>query len=522
MSGHLQFIGRKAEGMRFAAPALHAVSRRPASAVARPQTGSLRRLLALRGLPADILLIVAYIALSRAFIGDEARLGIKIGPLPLFVTDAILLVLIVMNLHKRGGRLLQWSFGGGGAGQIGRAVWLLFLITVVYFALAFPQYRLLAMRDLAIFGYSIFFPLTYFALTQRVQAAKLVRYFIYATCLGAALFEFQTLSGVKLFNVGEIDLGLAGHGAISRVSAGNLGADLGPALAGLFVYLVADREHRLLHAGAMLLCLTALVQILDRTALLGFAAAGLVMFILGVGRSRVYVAAVGAGLLALLLLSAQGELPIPGGARLHNVWLGLSSGANFQTDPDAQFRLRRWQSTAEVWMTSPVFGVGFGAPIMLDTWGTSTGARVAAERGGLGAFNVGMPHNSFLLALARTGLIGLGLICFAWAKGIMPAMKLSRRRMIDPDRLAIACALIAMIFTAALNLFFERPMLCAPFWIMLAASYKLSEAVPRQSARKLARTSQRHAMIPLAQELRNARLTAPGDPIVGGWQDRWK
>jgi len=274
MSGHLQFIGRKAEGMRFAAPALHAVSRRPASAVARPQTGSLRRLLALRGLPADILLIVAYIALSRAFIGDEARLGIKIGPLPLFVTDAILLVLIVMNLHKRGGRLLQWSFGGGGAGQIGRAVWLLFLITVVYFALAFPQYRLLAMRDLAIFGYSIFFPLTYFALTQRVQAAKLVRYFIYATCLGAALFEFQTLSGVKLFNVGEIDLGLAGHGAISRVSAGNLGADLGPALAGLFVYLVADREHRLLHAGAMLLCLTALVQILDRTALLGFAAAG--------------------------------------------------------------------------------------------------------------------------------------------------------------------------------------------------------------------------------------------------------
>ena len=203
MSGHLQSMGRKAEGMRFTATAVHTVSHRPASAVARPQPGGLPRLLALRGLPADTLLIVAYIVLSRAFIGDEARLGIKIGPLPLFVTDASLLVLIVINLHKRGGRLLQWFFGGGGAGQIGRAVWLLFLMTVVYFALGFPHYRLLAMRDLAIFGYSIFFPLTYFGLTQGVQAAKLVRYFIYATCLGAALFEFQSLSGAKLFDLAQ-------------------------------------------------------------------------------------------------------------------------------------------------------------------------------------------------------------------------------------------------------------------------------------------------------------------------------
>ena len=206
---------------------------------------------------------------------------------------------------------------------------------------------------------------------------------------------------------------MPGQGIVSHPAAGNLGADLGPALAGLFVYLVADRKHRLLHAGAMLLCLAALVQILDRTSLLGFAAAGAVMFILAVGRSRVYVAAVGAGLFALLLISAQGELPIPGGARLHNVWLGLSSGANFQADPDAQFRLRRWRSTADVWMTSPVFGVGFGAPIQLDTWGVTQGIKGAVKRGGLGAFNVGMPHNSFLVVLARMGLIGLrvDLLC---------------------------------------------------------------------------------------------------------------
>src|SRR6516225_4241731 len=411
----------------------------------------LRRLLGLKGLPTEVVLILAYIVLSRAFIGDEATLGIKIGPLPLFVTDASLLVLIAISLHKRGGRLLHWLFSGGGAGDIGRAVWLLFLITLVYFALAFPRYQLFAMRDLAIFGYSIFFPLTYFALTQHLLAAKLVRYFTYATCVGAVLFNFIALSGVKLFNLSGASLGIAGQGAISRLTAGNLGADLGPALAALLVYLVAERKHRLLHAGAMLLCLAALVQILDRSTVLGFAMAGGVIFVLGVGRARVYVAALGAGVFALLLLNAQSELPIPGGARLHSIWLGLSSGANFQNDPDVQFRLQRWQSTTKVWMTSPVFGVGFGAPIMQDTWGIKTEIKGARTKGGLGAFNAGMPHNSFLVALARTGLIGLGLICFAWFNAIIRIVKPVMGGVVDADQVASAAVLIAMIPIAALN-----------------------------------------------------------------------
>jgi O-antigen ligase len=443
---------------------------------------SLRELLLLKGLPSDVLVVLAYIVLSRAFIGDEATLGIKVGPVPLFITDATLGLLFALAMCKRGGRLLNWFFSGAGAGEIGRAVWVLFLIAIVYFALAFPEYRIMAMHDLAIFGYCVFFPLTYFALSQRTQAAKLVRYLVYATCLGAAFFNFQTFSGVQLFALTQAGKGLPGHQAVAHLNANNLGADLGPALAGLFAYIAVERQHRALHAGALLLCLATLAQVMDRSAFLGFFLAAGLMFILGVGRARVYLTALAAGLFVLVLVTAQGELPIPGGTRLHNFWIIISSGANFQNDPDGQFRLQRWRKTAAVWIRSPVFGVGFGAPIMLDSSGENLRGEVgtAAQRGALGAFNVGMPHNSFLMVLARTGLIGLGLICFAWITGIRKAIKRLNGRLIDPDQLAVAGILIAMISTAALNLFFERPMLCAPFWMMLAASYKLSASAAVQ------------------------------------------
>src|SRR5262249_39943873 len=158
---------------------------------------------------------------------------IKIGPVPLFLTDAVLLMLIALTIFKRGGQLVRWSFGGVGAGEIGWMVWVLCLMSVVYCFLAFPRYHIMALRDLAIFGYSVFFPLTYFALGHRTTAAKLVRYFVYATCIGCVLFEVQAFSGIRFFDLSETGMALKGSGAISRLTAGNLDAALGPALAGL-------------------------------------------------------------------------------------------------------------------------------------------------------------------------------------------------------------------------------------------------------------------------------------------------
>jgi O-antigen ligase len=522
MNRHSRYVGPQARRVQFSATDDDAPSRRLMSRAARIGTSNLRQVLAFKGLDADLKLIIGYVVLSRAFLGDESTLGVKIGPMPLYVTDITLLFLIAFNINKRGGRSLNWVFNGGGAGAIGRAVWLLFLISIVYFALAFPHYRILAMRDLAIFGYSIFFPLTCFGLTQRVQAAKLVRYFIYATCVGALLFNFQTISHIKIFQLYDTSKGLPGHEGVEHMGGGNLGAALGPCLGGLFAYLAIEREHRALHAGALLLCLVTLARIMDRSALGGFILAGGLIFILGVGRSRVYLTAFAAGLFVLVLASVQAGVSIPGGARLQNFYRIVSSGADFQNDPDGQFRLQRWRNTTAVWMTSPVFGVGFGAPIMADTGDLTSETRYALQRGGLGAFNIGMPHNSFLTAGARTGFIGLGLILFAWFGGILRIVKMAIRGVAGANEVASAALLTAMITTASLNLFFERPMLCAPFWIMLAASYKLSETAPQPAARTLARSAQPQAANLLTHPFRYRRLSAPQYHVPGGWQTRWK
>jgi O-antigen ligase len=498
----------------------YGVSPMPACATAQARANGSKRLMELRGLPVDFALLLAYIILCRSYIGDEDSLGIKIGPIPIFITDVALAVIIAISMSRHSGRLLNWAFGGSGAGRIGRAVWLLFLMSLVHFALALPAYGLLAARDLAIFSYSLFFPLTYFALTRRIFAAKLVRYFIYATCIGAVLFNLETIFGLHSFAMYHAAKGLPGHQKVPLLSADNLQDNLSAALAGLFAYLAVQRQRRGLHIGLMLLCLVALAQLGDRSAFLGFFIAGGVMFVLGVGRSRLYLSELAGGLAILLLLSVQGTLPVPGGAVLHRFWLVLSSGANFQTDPDAQFRMERWQSAVQTWMTSPVLGVGFGTPIIRDEWVHSE-IKGAAQRDKLGAFNSGMPHNSFLMVLARMGPIGLGLICFAWITAITRMLKVLSRRAPDPDQMAALGVLIAMVPIAALNLFFERPMLCAPFWIVLAASYKLSETVPWRLAGKRTHTAIPGTMTVSAQTVAPPYRPTRQDHLAGGWQARW-
>ena len=144
MNRRYRFASWQAATVPGALPAESDPSQRLINPAAQMRPRTLRHLLALRGLPADTVLIVMYIALSRAFFGDEATLGVKIGPLPLFVTDVTLLALVALSLRSRSGRLLNWVFGGGGAGKVGLAVWLLFLTALVYSVFAFPEYGIAA------------------------------------------------------------------------------------------------------------------------------------------------------------------------------------------------------------------------------------------------------------------------------------------------------------------------------------------------------------------------------------------
>src|ERR1700731_1736047 len=125
MSEYLPFGLLQRERAQFVATTRGTESRRRTGAAERVRANSLRELLTLRGLSAEGLLILAYTVLTRSFLGDQATLGIKIGPVPIYVTDATLMVLVALTFQKRCGRFLNWLFGGGGAGTTGRAVWLL-------------------------------------------------------------------------------------------------------------------------------------------------------------------------------------------------------------------------------------------------------------------------------------------------------------------------------------------------------------------------------------------------------------
>jgi O-antigen ligase len=126
----------------------------------------------------------------------------------------------------------------------------------------------------------------------------------------------------------------------------------------------------------------------------------------------------------------------------------LVSGSAGKADPTALFRILRWQSASSVWKEHPFFGIGFGGPIV------SSDLIITGETQGL--FNQGMPHNTYLFLLARTGLLGFGLVIFG--------ISLNIRRMAwrawqtkGPDELAAANVLIAMAGFASFVFFFERP-----------------------------------------------------------------
>src|ERR1700730_18575537 len=131
-----------------------------------------------RNAPWELKLIVAFVIVTRVGDMPATKIGFYVGPMPLFLTDIVLLILLAITLFKRPVKLLFWATGGGGSGLIGASVWLLWLLALSYFAVAFSEFKMFAIRDLAIFGYSIFFPLTFFSLRSSGAAVIVSRAFV--------------------------------------------------------------------------------------------------------------------------------------------------------------------------------------------------------------------------------------------------------------------------------------------------------------------------------------------------------
>jgi O-antigen ligase len=441
---------------------------RPAGATARGGAVAryeprLRALLSLRPWRTEVVIIIAYLVVTRVGALSAAKAGFEFGPVPMFLTDITLFALIGFAFILRPARFLFWASSGTQAGSIGFAVWILCALAVIYFLMAFPTYRIYAVRDLAIFAYSLFLPLTYFAISNRTVAVRATRYFIYSGAVVAVLILVQAASGLNLgFGIGQrIVLGQA----IDYVGGDDYGGVLAFSLAGLSALLLFERRRRGFHIAAALLCFLALAENGSRSAFVGLALAGMVTFLLVAHRYRFGFMLFAAVLASVLILGQLLPDSIPGVAILHRFDIAILSATRGQADPNAAFRLVRWEDAIDTWRLSPVLGVGFGSNILhrlyIGEWSPDK-------------FNLGMPHNTFLFLLARMGLPGLGLIGFAWGLGLWRLARAVRRGR-GPDELAVLNILIAMAGFAAFVLFFERPMNNASFWIMLAVGMRLAE-----------------------------------------------
>ena len=426
--------------------------------------------------------LVAFYVLS-ATVGDlrVAKFNIHIGPVPLFYTDLTLLLLMILSFLRSPARVLYWITIGAGAGPIGRAAWIFCIIGVVYCATSIGQYHLAALQDLAIFGYSLFFPLTYFATRDRRDARTLMRCFVYAGVALALLVVLQhVVGGVKghVTMLDGVESSVYGE-RVAEQSQSFLGSAILQfqnqddaayaifALAALVAYIMLERRWRTLHVLGAAVCFGALTVSTSRATMVGLALAATFTFICLGRRLRLRYALCVAVCGATLLGSAFLPDRIPGADLMRGLRVAVSSALGGPAvDSNADFRLKRWRYSANLWLEHPLLGEGFGLPII------PAGLIDATEN--KGDYNAGMPHNTFLFVAVRTGLLGLGVVLFCWAQ-VIKRLFSKFVRVGAADELAAINVLVAMFGFAAFVLFFERPVTNAGFWIVAAIGARLAQ-----------------------------------------------
>ena len=425
----------------------------------------------------ELWLILIYIVVT--IIGDlkAGKLGIQLKPIPLFLTDITLILIMLASFVRWPTRVLVWFSEGVGAGPVGRGAWLLCVLGSLYFALA-PDH-IDAARDLAVFGYSLFFPLTYFALRDRRDAVTVLRCFVYSGVVLALLVLAQfAIGGIRghMALVEGIDPGghlsgaIGGHSGLSGAILGLANEDDAAfsvfALAALSAYILCDTSRRWLHILGATVCFFAMATATSRATMVGLALAFMVTLVCaGPGRRRRIV---GLAAAIAMLVMLQPVLPrgVPGRDLLRGLRVtAVSALGGPSVDSNEQFRLVRWRYAAELWLEHPVLGAGFGLQIVPSG--------LIDERESRGSYNAGMPHNTFLYLAARAGILGLGIVLFCWSS-VLRWLFSAYRRTGRSDDLAALNILVAMFGFGMFVLFFERPITNASFWIMMAVATRLS------------------------------------------------
>ena len=415
------------------------------------------------------LIVVGYLVLTRIGGLDAAKLGVQIGGVPLFLTEIFILGAGLVAAVTRPAPLVCWLVSGGLARAPGFMLWLLFITSIAYTVAAFGPWGILAVRDFAIFGYGCIFALTYVVLDTRDKAAAAMRWFTYSAIVLALLLIADTVTGAHVIFPPEYRFVTSAHLLAESYGGGDVGGIISFSLIALLAYAATSAERRSLHLLAAAVCFYAVMITQTRSAILGLVLASLYSLFGMRTTQRLSFLALGvAAVLAFFMVPVL--MPDSGLARAISMFTEAArSGFALHADANVYFRLLRWDKVFELWWDHPLFGVGFGQPIV---------PKSLLNADEVGAFNAGLPHNTYLTILARLGLFGFILIMGAWIVSIVLATKAIRRRTFGPDAFAAGAALVSMMGFASFVLFLERPMHNATLWIVAAIACRLAAPEP--------------------------------------------
>ncbi len=125
-------------------------------------------------------------------------------------------------------------------------------------------------------------------------------------------------------------------------------------------------------------------------------------------------------------------------------------------DTSASWRLDLWYSAKQLWLTNPIFGLGFGKSILLNwqNWHSFEEIR-----------NL---HNSPLAILVQMGVIGLGLFLAAVAGVLIAGLKsITAANELRPYYLGIFIGIIVYLFCSLFQPYLETNLMGIFFWIWL-------------------------------------------------------
>ncbi len=363
---------------------------------------------------------------------------------PLFVTDAVLLILLLsIYLSRRCRRLstplpvsvLLGLFLGAGALSAGRGFW-------------GHHDAMLVLRDTALVVYALFLLVAFHLLRSWLSMKRAAMWFL----LGAAL---NTLNGLAWFIATPTERRFVYPGIYILIS-----------LAGVLVVMAGRLlQSRVGWIFAAVMCL-GLVLANARSLFVSLA----ILFILGLGevlvcekiRFRHLVQTLIAASFLVMLAAFLFLRTETGRDFAERSTEELASGVlNSGEDPNWQFRLSAWKEAWKRFEDYPLAGEGFGVPFTFELLLFENDPR---------------PHNTFLTVLYKMGLIGflplVALLIYVVWRGFH-SMRCNResRRVVFLQIVLLTQAAFCLFGMG--NLLLESPFLASLFWASMGLSLRI-------------------------------------------------